>query len=177
LIGTELDGRLAPDFTLTDHRGQDVRLTDFRGKAVVLTFVYTSCPDICPLIAENLRIAHELLPEDARDDVALLAVSLDPARDTPRALRDFSAVHRLADNPSWFALRGDPAALQQVWQDYGMYPGTGPATPGSSIATTGGGEGHTDGIYLIDPEGRERVFMRSSATSQEIAGNLAALLA
>lgn len=177
LIGTDLDKRPAPDFTLTDHRGETVRLSDFRGNAVVLTFIYTRCPDICPIVTENLRIAYETLPEETRDDVALLAVTLDPARDTRQALQAFTARHRLTDNPNWFALRGDPAVLAQVWRDYGVYPGTSPATPGSASASTpGGGEGHTDAIYLIDPEGRQRVFMRSTATPQEIAANLTTLL-
>lgn len=177
LIGTDLGKRPAPEFTLIDHRGQTVRLSDFRGKAVAMTFIYTNCPDVCPIIAENFRVAHELLPVDARDDVALLAVTLDPARDTPDALRAFTARHRLAENPSWFALRGDPAALAQVWRDYGIYPGMSPATPGvPGTPTAGGGEGHTDAIYLIDPEGRERVFMRSAATPQQISANLAVLL-
>ncbi len=177
LIGTDLGRTPAPDFTLTDHRGQTVRLSGFRGKAVVLTFIYTNCPDVCPIIAENLRVANELLPEEARNRVALVAVTLDPARDTRAALREFTAVHRLTDTPNWFALRGDPATLQQVWRDYGIYPGTNSATPaGVGTPTAGGGEGHTDGIYFIDPEGRERVFTRSTTTPQEIAANLAALL-
>ena len=177
LIGTDLGRTPAPDFTLADHRGQTVRLSDFRGKAVVLTFIYTSCPDVCPIIAENLRVAYKLLPEPARDRVALVAVTLDPARDTREALQEFTAVHRLTDNPNWFALRGDPSTLQQVWRDYGIYPGTNSATPaGVGTATAGGGEGHTDGIYFIDPEGRERVFLRSTATPQEIAANVSALL-
>lgn len=64
-----------------------------------------------------------------------------------------------------------------MWRDYGIYPGTNSATPaGVGTPTAGGGEGHTDGIYFIDPEGRERVFTRSTTTPQEIAANLAALL-
>ena len=177
LSGTVLDGRPAPDFTLTDHRGQRVRLSDFRGKAVVLTFIYTNCPDVCPLTVENLRVADELLPAEVRDGVALLAVTLDPARDTEQALQTFTAVHRLTDNPRWFALRGDDTALSQVWRDYGIYPGTSAAPPaGTDAPMAGGGAGHTDGIYFIDPEGRERVFIRSTATPQEIAANLRALL-
>jgi len=169
LIGTDLGKQSAPDFMLTDHRGQTVSLSDFRGKAVALTFIYTNCPDVCPLIAENLRVASELLSEGARDDVALVAVTLDPARDTRQALQEFTALHRLTDNPNWFALRGDPAMLTQVWRDYGIFPGTNPAGTTSNDAgqesrAPGGGGGHTDGLYFIDPEGRERVFMRSSAT-------------
>ena len=177
LIGTDLGKQPAPEFTLTDQRGQTVRLGDFRGKAVALTFIYTNCPDVCPIIAGNFRVAYELLPEEARDEVALLAVSLDPARDTRQALQEFSAVHGLADNPNWFALRGDAATLAQVGRDYGVYPGTSEATPESGgTPTAGGGVGHTDAIYLIDREGRERVFLRSSATPRQIAANLTALL-
>jgi protein SCO1/2 len=177
LARTQLDERPAPDFTLTDHRGEVVSLSDFRGQAVALTFIYTHCPDVCPLTAENLRTAYELLPEDIRDDVALLAVTVDPARDTQQALQQFSALHGLADNPYWFALRGDPETLTQVWRDYGIYPGMSHATPaGTSAPSVGGGEGHTDALYFIDPAGRERAFLRSSTPPQDIAANLTAML-
>ena len=173
LSGTVLDGKLAPGFTLTDQRGRTVHLSDFRGKAVALTFLYTNCPDVCPLTAENLRAAYERLPASARDDVALLAVTVDPARDTREALQDFSARHRLADNPNWFALRADPATLEQVWRDYGIDPGT----MSGEAAATPGMLAHTDAVYLIDPQGRERVFMRSSMDDAALARNLEALLA
>ena len=65
--------------------------------------------------AENLRTATELMAEDARDDVPLLAVTLDPARDTEQALQDFTTVHRLANTPNWFALRGDSETLARGW--------------------------------------------------------------
>ena len=72
---------------------------------------------------------------------------------------------------------GDSNALSQVWRDYGIYPGMSHATPeGTSMPDLGGGEGHTDGLHVIDPEGRERAFLRSSATPQDIAGNLVSLL-
>lgn len=177
LVGTNLDRVPAPDFTLTDQRGQTVRLSDFRGKAVALTFIYTNCPDVCPLTAENFRVAYELVPAAERGNIALLAVTLDPARDTPQALQAFTATHGLSDNPSWFALSGDPAALEQVWQAYGIFPGTSEAPPEATGAPMpGGGMGHTDGMFFIDPDGRERVFMRSSATPPEIAANLMAML-
>lgn len=180
LIGTALDGQAASDFRLIDHRGQPVQLSDFRGRAVALTFIFTNCTDVCPLTAINMGAAYELLPEDTRDDVAFLAVTVDPGRDTQEALQEFSATYGLADNPNWFALRGDASALAPVWQSYGINPGTEMATPvrhdGDHDASSSGGLGHTDAIYLIDPEGRERVFMRSSASPEDVAENLVTLL-
>lgn len=54
LVGTDLGAVPAPDFQLTDERGEPVSLASLRGKAVVLTFLYTSCPDTCPLVATKL---------------------------------------------------------------------------------------------------------------------------
>lgn len=183
LAGTELDGRPAPEFILTDYRGETVSLSDLRGKVVVLTFIYTNCPDVCPVIAQNLRAAYEQLSEEKRDDVALVVITLDPERDTPEALRAFSERHGLAENPNWYALRGDSATLERVWHAYGVYPGTNSATPAHEQTTarslgspvSGGGEGHTDAVYLIDPEGRERVLMRSYIGVDSLVHNLRVL--
>lgn len=190
LTGTDLGKRPAPDFALTDQRGQTVRLSDLRGKAVALTFVYTHCPDVCPLTVENLRAAHELLPEGARDEVALVAVTLDPERDTLAARQDFSARHRLAGNPSWYALGGDRVTLERIWRDYGIYPGEHPAarvphhaaspgaTPSDAIALPSAYTlSHTDATYLIDPEGRERVLLRADVGPTVLAENLERLVA
>jgi protein SCO1/2 len=181
LIGTELTGEAAPDFRLTDHRGETVQLSDFRGKAVALTFIFTNCTDVCLLTALNMGAAYDLLPEDRRDEVAFLAITVDPARDTQDVLQAFSEKFGLAENPSWFALWGDGASLVPVWENYGVNPGTESATPDAHEgdhheSEPGGGTGHTDAIYLIDPEGRERVFMRSSGSPEDMAANLLALL-
>lgn len=170
LVGTDLGNQPAPGFTLTDQRGQAVSLSDFRGKAIVLTFIYTNCPDVCPVIARTLQIAYDGLSEDAQDDVVLLAVTIDPERDTAEALRAFSATHNLAANPNWHALRANRATLEPVWASYGIHPGPNWATPGAE------GPGHTDAIYLIDAEGHERVLLRAGISPQILADNLEALV-
>lgn len=162
LIGTALNGNPAPDFTLTDYRGEQVSLSDFRGTVVALTFIYTDCPDVCPATAGNLRAAYEQLPEETREAVTLVAITVDPERDTAEALQAFSRQHGLADNPHWYALHGEATTLERVWQAYGIYPGTTAtssahehsANASSTALVPGGGEGHTDAIYLVDPEGR-----------------------
>lgn len=190
LVGTDLGKQPAPDFTLTDQRGQTVSLSDFRGKAVVLTFIYTNCPDVCPAIARNMGTAHELLHEETRDDVVLIAVTLDPLRDTQVALQEFSERNGLADNPNWYALRGEREVLEPVWQAYGIYAGDQPTEEAahhgaenveatlldSGTPPSDYGQGHTDAIYVIDPDGRQRVFLRSGTDPGVLAANLEALV-
>lgn len=176
LTGTDLGKQPAPDFALTDQRGDTVRLSDFRGKAVVLTFIYTSCPDVCPLIAENLRVANDRLPAKTRQHVALLAVTVDPARDTRSALLAFSQTHGLADAPNWYALRGDQASLEQVWRAYGIDAHAMVEAAGASRPTNASTIAHSDAIYLIDGQGRERVLMHSSDSPKTLASNLKALV-
>jgi protein SCO1/2 len=173
LTGTDLGKTPAPDFSLTDQRGDTVRLGDLRGKAIVLTFIYTHCPDVCPLTAENLRATDALLPAAERDRVELLAVTVDPDRDTNAALEAFSAEHRLADNPRWHALRGDRSTLAAVWAAYAIDPGAmrAMATPEGAVTLA-----HTDAVYVIDPQGRERVLLHSNLSPPALAHDLARLL-
>src|SRR6266536_6695405 len=55
LQGTDLGGTIAPDFKLTDQFGKTITLSQFKGKPTILTFLYTHCPDQCPLTAEKLH--------------------------------------------------------------------------------------------------------------------------
>lgn len=183
LVGTSLDKQPAPDFTLTDQRGQSIALSSLRGKAIALTFIYTHCTDVCPLIAAKLHAAYQSLSPSEQQNVAMLAVTVDPARDNEAALEKWSEQHSLASTANWHALTGDPATLAQVWKDYYIdasgilaedatpIPGL-PATPQT---TNTGVPAHTDAIYIIDKDGNERVLMRSSNNYKDIAANLAAL--
>ncbi len=92
--GTDLGGVPAPDFRLTDQFGKPVSLSQFRGKPVVLTFLYTHCPDVCPLIAEQLHSVMLDLGKDAQR-VGVLAVSVEPKRDTVAAALTFSQAHHM----------------------------------------------------------------------------------
>jgi protein SCO1/2 len=107
----------APDFTLRDASGRTVRLSDFRGRAVLLTFVYTDCPDVCPLIMTNLGVALDKAGADARK-AQILAVSVDPKGDTPERVRTFLRVRGLADRAQY--LIGTRKELEPVWKAYGI---------------------------------------------------------
>lgn len=182
LTGTDLEMTPAPDFTLTDQHGKPFQLSSVQGKAVAMAFIYTNCPDICPLITQHLKAAYQQLPADAQGKVALIAVTVDPEHDTPEVLREYSERHRVADNSNWHALTSDRATLTPVWRNYAINPlspgklgdpslGTGTTTPGPDDI-----QSHTDAIYIIDPQGRERVLMHSDSDPTAIADNLKALV-
>jgi protein SCO1 len=134
LIGTDMERQPAPPFTLTDQREQSVSLADLEGQAVALTFIFTNCPDVCPLIVNRMKTAYEELPERVRDDVALVAITVDPERDTPEVMREYTERQGLGDNANWYALTGDLATLQDIWRAYYVAPGERyPADPSALV--------------------------------------------
>jgi protein SCO1/2 len=144
--GTELSPPThAPAIALRDQNGRLVRLSDQRGKIVFVTFLYTHCPDVCPLIASNLNVVlHRLGP--ARSGARVLVVSVDPKGDTPTSVRRFIHAHALL--PQFHYLTGTRAELAPVWRRY-------------HIAASGGPENtvnHSAYTLLVDRQGIERVL-------------------
>jgi len=169
LQGTNLGGTQAPNFQLTDQFGKTISLSQFKGKPIILTFLYTHCPDACPLTAEKLHAVMLNLGSQAQN-VAVLAVSTDPRRDTTSAALNFSKVHKML--AYWHYLVGSHAQLSPVWSSYAVY-----AAPTAPTPTTNGGSiSHTTAIYLIDKQGRERVFLGDDATPSQITTDLQTLL-
>ncbi len=163
LQGTDLGGTPAPDFRLSDQFGKPISLSQFKGKPVILTFLYTHCKDICPLTAEKLHMVMQDLGPDAQR-VAVVAVSTDPKGDTTAAALAFSRVHRMVDY--WHFLTGPQYALSPIWSAYSIY-----AQPesGSSVA-------HSTGLYVIDKQGNERVFLGDDFAPAQAAADLRILL-
>ena len=122
--GTSLDdvvpqGEPAPAFALTDQDGNPLALSDLRGKAVLLDFIYTTCPGPCPILTGLHVEVQRGLDASARDRVRIVSVSLDPLTDTPTALREY-ARKRGADTANWSFLTGSPEAIDAVLKDYGV---------------------------------------------------------
>jgi len=159
LQGTRLGGTPAPDFRLTDQLGRQVTLAQFRGHPVVLTFLYTQCPETCPVAAEKLRHSLQTLGT-AGDAAAILAVSVDPQRDNQTTAQVFSQQHQMLDR--WHFLLGTHDRLAPVWAAYGVSP---TAEPDGQIA-------YQLGLYLIDEQGREQVYLGSVFTPGTLAADL-----
>ena len=97
----------APTFTLVDQLERPVGSDDFYGKVVVAIFIYTNCPDICPLLSLHMQALQERLRQEGLlgREVQLLSYTVDPARDTPAVLRAYAERHR-ADTDAWRFLTG-----------------------------------------------------------------------
>src|SRR5579859_6135871 len=165
LQGTDLDSTLAPDFRLKDQFGKQVSLSQFKGQPTVVTFLYTHCPDVCPLVADKLHTVVQSLVKDA-PHIAILAVSMDPKGDTVSAALNFSRVHKLVN--SWHFLVGTYNQLAPVWSNY---------TVDAQSATNSGTVTHSTFIYVIDKEGRERVLLDNDFTPAQLTSDLKILLA
>lgn len=166
LQGTDLGSTPAPDFHLTDQFGKPISLAQFRGEPVVLTFMYTHCPDVCPLTANKFHVVQTQLGKDAAH-VTMMAVSVDPKNDTQAAALNFSDVHKLTNN--WHFLIGSQDQLSPVWNAYSVQANASGAT--SSMSS------HSSVIYLIDKQGRERVLLDNDFTTAQLLDNLKVLLA
>lgn len=155
---------VATDFALKDQHRRVVRLSQQRGRVVLLTFLYTSCPDTCPITAAKLSTAVRALgPLASR--VRIIAVSVDPQNDTPAHVRRFIAKLRL---PSQFHyLTGTPAQLRPVWQAYNVL------VERRNVERVD----HSVPVVAIGVTGRPRVVFPQTSTPADISHDVRLLLA
>ncbi len=129
----------AQPFTgLKDEAGQPLSLARYKGQVVVMTFMYSTCEDTCPLTTQQIRGALD----DVGTDVPVLAVSVDPENDTPQRAKQFLVEQQMIGRMH-FAL-GDTAALKRQWDAYG-------------IAPQRDGKEHSAYVVLVDGKGMQRI--------------------
>ena len=153
--GTPLKGdRQAQDFELTDQFGSTKSLRrDFAGKVVVLTFLYSQCPDVCPIVANHLRDVSEMLEGDSSQP-AIVIVSVDPVGDTVESVHAYSERWQMADR--WTYLVGDETALKEVWAAYYIDPYMhGPGSAGAATEESAAESRPSAGVSaIVEQSGR-----------------------
>lgn len=150
------------DFALHDQDGKLVRTKDLRGKVVLLGPMYTSCRDTCPLVAQQIRDALRDLPGPDDRQVAALAISVDPANDTPESANRFLDTRRVRGYLDF--LIGSEAELRPVWKSYGFSEQTAERE-------------HNSYVVLLDRRGRQRVgFPVDFLTPESLTHDLKVLL-
>ena len=164
---TDLTGAdFGKELALTGHDGKPRTLADFRGKLVLLSFGYTHCPDICPTTLADLAAALKKLGPDAAR-VQLLFVTVDPERDTPEVLAQYVP----AFDPGFLGLSGDVAATRRAAKEFKIFYEKRPGSaPGAYTVD------HSAQNYVLDAQGRLRLFVRPGRIAQDLAADLRTLL-
>jgi protein SCO1 len=107
-----------PPLRLHNYKGEPVNIGQFRGRAVFVTFLYTKCPDVCPIIASNLGLALNLMGSARASRVQVVAVSVDPRGDTPKSVEVFLKRHGVSGRMQY--LIGSAHELARVWKAWGV---------------------------------------------------------
>jgi protein SCO1 len=148
------EGVPAPDFRLRNQDGEIVSMRSLRGRPVVVTFLYTTCQDSCPIQAQTVRGALDELGHD----VPALAIAVDPPRDTPERAQAFLAKQRATGRIDF--VLGSRAELRPLWTGYRIRP--------QAVD-----EEHMARITLVDSRGFQRIgYPGSQATPERLAHDL-----
>jgi len=155
------------ELSLPDADGKPRTLADFKGKVSVVFFGYTQCPDVCPTtMVELAQVKQALGAEGAR--VQGIFVTVDPERDTPAVLKAYVS----AFDPSFVALRGSAEQTAAAAREFKVFFAKAKGKSAESYTVD-----HTAGSYLIDAQGRLRVFERYGTPADALAADLKLLLA
>jgi protein SCO1 len=147
-------GLKAPDFKLRDQRGRRVTMREYRGTPVVVTFLYSHCRDTCPIEAQQIKGALDQLGHD----VPVLAISVDPSRDTPKSVDRFDAKQGVGNRIRW--VLGRESQLRPLWDGYH----TTPQRPSQE---------HLARLALIDKRGFQRIgYPAQQVTPERLAHDI-----
>jgi protein SCO1 len=168
-LGDELSPpKLAPSLSLRNYLGQRVNISQYRGKALLVTFIYDHCPDVCPLIVANLRAAQNLMGPKTAAKAQIVAVSVDPRGDTPKTVAAFLKAHEMTGRMQY--LIGSARELGQVWQRWGV--GSERDAEDPDIVN------HSALVYGIDASGQlKTVYIGSNFKPSEVAHDVPLLAA
>jgi protein SCO1/2 len=110
----------APEFTLTRQDGKRLSLKELRGKVLVITFIFASCTDTCPLLTAKMAGLQDRLGFDFGPKVYFLSVTVDPERDKAEVLKRYAEAYK-ANPIGWAFLTGTPTEIRDVAKRYGIY--------------------------------------------------------
>ncbi len=156
----------ARGFALTDHTGKPRTLADYKGKVVFLFFGYTQCPDVCPTTMTKLAQVKQALGARA-DKMQVLFVTIDPERDTQELLAQYVP----AFDPSFVGLYGDSVATARMAREFKVFYGKSAGATKDSYSMD-----HTAASFVFDQDGKIRLYVRDTATPQQITQDIERLL-
>jgi len=152
--------RTMPDVRLIDMRGQELQLADENGRAVVVEFIYTTCPTLCTALGESFaKLQDAIKAAGLANRVRLVSISFDPARDGLEALEDYAEAHG-ADGRLWVTARPEnELALHALLAAFGVIV----------IPDGAGGFVHNAALHVVDRQGRLKAIFDVGNEAQVLA--------
>jgi protein SCO1 len=152
--------RPVPDARLVDMRGQAMTLADEDGRAIIVEFIYTTCPTLCISLGESFaKLRNEIITAGLSDRTRLISISFDLARDGPEALRDYADAHG-ADGRLWITARPEnKQALQALLKVFGVIV----------IPDGAGGFVHNAALHVVDRQGRLKAIFDIGEEARALA--------
>lgn len=155
--------RIGGDFTLTSGTGEEVSWSDFAGQYRMVYFGYTSCPDVCPYDTQRMvRARQAYLEENPDTEIAAIFITVDPARDTPEALAQFTGNF----GPDLVGLTGSEEQIDEVVKDFAAYRALEEEDEYGFYKVTHG----PPGAYLFGPQGEPLALL---PVDESVEGTLA----
>ncbi len=156
-----------PDFTLTDQEGRPFKFAKLKGKVTLLSFVYTTCPDVCPLFTAKMAQIQRTMSEKQNDGYFLLSITTDPEIDSPKVLKAYGQRYNV-DFKTWAFLTGTEQQLRPVWRSFDV----------NVVQRARGLVAHTTLTTLVDRNGRQRFnYYGDRWHEEQVLRDMSALLA
>lgn len=159
--------RTLPELSLTDQDGRQVQVNELKNKWSLLFFGYTFCPDICPATLAQLRQLQGQLPQETRDNLRVILVSVDPNRDTPAQLKKYLDYF----DAGFIGLTSDEKTLGALANAVSI-----PYIPADTSKENYTVD-HSGNLVLIGPDGTQRGFIRAPINNDKLAAQLPGLVA
>ena len=132
------------EFGLTKPDGNQTNLSDYEGQVLVVSFIYSRCPDVCPIVSSNLRWVSQQLAEDYGTNFSIISITVDPWWDTQQILGQYVEDRNL----TWPHLTGDVVVLEPIWESFHVGLQTYSNETYENDSNNTSGRHHPD--YLVD---------------------------
>ena len=150
-----------PGVALTDFNENEFLFSDLEGNIIVLSYIYTNCPDICHITSSKLNAFKKTLNGKIKDQIVFVSISFDPYRDSPEMLRDHAKMMNL-DLDNWIFLTGSKDNITKVLAAAGIDPWMEKPANGTGYTFS-----HRDRISLVDQDGQIRMHYKGTNFDEE----------
>jgi len=145
-----------PEVSLKDFNENEFIFSDLKGNIIILSYIYTNCPDICHLTSSKLNVFKNSLSKEVKENLYFVSISFDPDRDSPAILREHARLMNL-DLENWFFITGNQLNVKKVLEAAGIDPlvKSGPDSKSYTYS-------HRDRISLVDKDGQIRMHYKGT---------------